>query len=67
MREYVEGLIAKYHDRGLLIDTNLLLLFVVGLFDSGLITQFKRTKQFVPEFRAACRSKCPLFAAMDYT
>lgn len=38
-----------YSGRGLLIDTNLLLLFFVGLHDRRSIPQFKRTQQFVPE------------------
>jgi len=35
--------------RGLLVDTNLFLLYGVGLFDKNLITQFKRTNKYTIE------------------
>lgn len=41
--------IAKYRAKGVLIDSNLLLLLVVGSVDRDLITRFKRTKQFLVE------------------
>ena len=42
-------LIEKYASRGVLVDTNILLLFVVGAFDRELIPRFKRTSHFAPE------------------
>src|SRR5579884_1086932 len=38
------ALIQKYRRKGLLVDSNLLLLFLVGSFDSSLIEKFKRTR-----------------------
>lgn len=40
--------INAYKDKGLLIDTNLLLLFFVGLHNRKSIQRFKRTIQFTP-------------------
>jgi hypothetical protein len=40
MRDHVEQLFARYRTRGVLIDANLLLLFVVGLLDPHQITSF---------------------------
>jgi len=45
----IKRVIAVYRDKGVLIDANLLVLFVVGLFDKRLISNFKHTKQFTPE------------------
>jgi len=41
--------ITAYKEKGLLIDTNLLLLFFVGLHDQQSIQRFKRTLQFTPD------------------
>ncbi len=43
MPDYVDQLLLRYRTRGLLVDTNLLLLYVVGLCDPGHISSFKRT------------------------
>lgn len=40
---------AAYRDKGLLIDTNILLLFFVGLQSRKSIQGFKRTQHFTPE------------------
>jgi hypothetical protein len=49
--EYINGLIASYKTKGLLVDTNLLLLYLVGAFDPERIPRFKRTMAFtVDEF-----------------
>ena len=45
----VQVLLAKYRTRGILIDTNILLLYLVGLVNRERIPRFKRTKQFIPE------------------
>lgn len=39
-------LIAKYASRGILVDTNILLLYFVGTTNRNRIERFKRTKQF---------------------
>lgn len=49
MLDLVNTLIQKYHKKGLLIDTNILLLYFVGLYDTNLILNFKRTRQFAIE------------------
>lgn len=40
---------ARYSGRGLLLDTNIALLLVVGNHDPGMLTTFKRTAKFLPE------------------
>ena len=42
-------LIAKYYTKGILIDTNILLLYLVGAVNRARITKFKRTAQFIGE------------------
>ncbi|MBM4257679.1 MAG: hypothetical protein FJ147_17530 [Deltaproteobacteria bacterium] len=49
MNESLPQLISRYRQAGLLIDTNILLLYFVGRFDSALIPRFKKTQQFVVE------------------
>jgi len=44
MTDNFQKLIVKYRLKGILLDTNLLLLLFVGLVDSGLVDDFKRTK-----------------------
>lgn len=44
MADWVHQLICSYAPRGLLIDTNVLLLYFVGFFDQRLIEKFKRTQ-----------------------
>jgi hypothetical protein len=43
---YYEQLIGAYRERGILVDSGLLLLLFVGLCDRGRIQTFKRTKMF---------------------
>lgn len=51
-----EDVLARYSRRGILIDTNILLLLLIGLFDRRLIGQFKRTRIFATEdFDLLCR------------
>ena len=45
----LESLLRKHASNGLLIDTNLLLLFLVGLYDRSYIDSFKRTRQYTAE------------------
>jgi hypothetical protein len=49
MIEDIGNLIARYARRGILIDTNILLLYFIGSFDPDLISRFKRTVQFTVE------------------
>jgi hypothetical protein len=41
--------VAGYRNRWLLIDTNLLLLYVVGTADRRIVQRHKRTRQFAPD------------------
>jgi len=47
--DYFGELIKKYKSKGILIDSNLLLLLFIGLYDQDLIARFKRTKKYVKE------------------
>ena len=42
-------LLSKYLQKGILVDTNILLLFFVGLTNPDRISRFKRTQQFIRE------------------
>ena len=42
-------LIERYQSKGILVDSNLLLLYFVGLHDSTMIQRFKRTKVYAPK------------------
>ena len=48
MLEHVDQLLSHYRRRGLLVDANLLLLYVVGLIDVRQITTFGRTDTYEP-------------------
>jgi rRNA-processing protein FCF1 len=39
----------RYRSRGILVDTNILLLYFVGKFNRDQVPKFKRTNQFTPE------------------
>ena len=45
----IEFLLKKHRGGNILLDTNVLLLYVVGRHDRDLISRFKRTNNFVPE------------------
>jgi hypothetical protein len=45
----VDGLINKHRGTGLFIDTNLLLMYLVGQTNRDRIPIFKRTRQHTPE------------------
>jgi rRNA-processing protein FCF1 len=49
MKDLIKKLISRYHQKGILIDTNILLLFLVGSVNKERITKFNRTQQFIPE------------------
>lgn len=49
---YIEELVSRYQHKGLLVDTNLLLLYFIGAQDPDRIPRHKRTMAFtVDEFR----------------
>ncbi|MBA4114927.1 MAG: hypothetical protein H0X71_00460 [Rubrobacter sp.] len=43
MDQYAEHLIGRYRSAGVLVDTNLLLLYFIGRYDQGLIERWGRT------------------------
>jgi hypothetical protein len=45
----LERLIRRHQQSGILVDTNILVLAVVGSANRDLIARFKRTQQFLPE------------------
>lgn len=49
MIEHIRQLIARYAQHGIFVDTNILLLYLIGCFDPDLISRFKRTRQFTAE------------------
>jgi len=49
MKEHIRSLFAKYKQRGILIDTNILLLWFVGNVNPGRISQFNRTEKFLTQ------------------
>lgn len=46
---YLNELISNYRNKGILIDTNILLLYFIGSYNKSLIQRFKRTNQYIPE------------------
>src|SRR5690242_21168586 len=46
MSDHIGRLARKYKDKGVLLDTNLLLLFVIGSYRRDIISEFKRTAQY---------------------
>jgi len=46
MNEYLLQLLTKYKEKGILVDTNILLLYLVGSLDINLIRNFSRTAMF---------------------
>ena len=51
----IESLIPKYANKGLLIDTNILLLYLVGAYNPGLLARASGTFQYTEEdFTALC-------------
>jgi len=44
--EYLEGLIRKHRSAGVVTDTNLLLVLLIGLCDRKMIEKFKRTQKY---------------------
>lgn len=46
MKKDLKQLLSRYRSIGILLDTNLLLLYLIGLFDPDRIERFKRTEKF---------------------
>jgi rRNA-processing protein FCF1 len=49
MKDYIRSLFQTYKQEGILIDTNILLLWFVGTVNRRRISQFNRTEKFLPE------------------
>ena len=49
MREYYQALLDSHKASGILLDSNILLLYCLGAVDPSQIPKFKRTQQFVVE------------------
>lgn len=49
MKEYINNLFNKYRKKGVVVDTNILLLWFVGSVNRSRISQFNRTEKFAPE------------------
>ena len=49
MSKHAISLLQRYRSRGILVDTNILLLHFVGSFDRSLISRFKRTQSYTVE------------------
>ncbi|MDY7005349.1 MAG: hypothetical protein SWX82_15810 [Cyanobacteriota bacterium] len=49
MRDYIRKLFGKYKQKGVIVDTNILLLFFVGSVNKKRISKFNRTEQLLPE------------------
>lgn len=47
--DYFHYLVSKYLNKGIILDTNLLLLYLIGLFNPALIQKFKRTDKYSNE------------------
>lgn len=67
MIEYVVSLVNKHRKSGVLVDTNLLLLYFVGSFNQEEIPKFKRTKQFAIEDYATLHDFLALFKTIVTT
>lgn len=49
MKDFLKSLFSRYRRQGVLIDTNILLLYFVGTVNRERISQFNRTEKFTPE------------------
>ncbi len=49
MKQHIKTLLAKYRTQGILLDTNLLLVFCIGTINPQYIPQFKRTRAYLAE------------------
>lgn len=47
--DYFNEIFSRYRNKGILIDSNLLLLYFIGKYNKTLIQRFKRTQKYVTE------------------
>ena len=47
--DYFNEIFSNYRNKGILIDSNLLLLYFIGKYNKTLIQRFKRTQKYVTE------------------
>jgi len=47
--EAVEHILDRFASKGVLVDTNLLLVYLIGTFDRSFLQRFARTKAYTPE------------------
>lgn len=65
MRDHLEQLLAGHRTEGVLVDTNLLLLYVFGIQDPHRIQRFSRTDTFTKDdFDLLCRFLTPFETAV---
>ncbi len=49
MKDLIRSLFGQYRQKGILVDTNILLLWFVGTVNRSRISKFNRTEKFIPE------------------
>lgn len=49
MKDLIRSLFWQYRQKGILVDTNILLLWFVGTVNRSRISKFNRTEKFIPE------------------
>lgn len=49
MIDYAKSLFERYYRKGIIVDTNILLLYFIGQYNKELIPRFKRTSQFTSD------------------
>lgn len=55
MIDYINALINKYSSNGIIIDTNIMLVYIVGTYDVKYIPDFKRTSKYcADDYRFVC-------------
>lgn len=67
MTNYLDDLVNRHHTEGVCLDTNILLLHVVGAVSRDAVTTFKRTRQFLPEDYDVAARFISLFAHVVVT
>lgn len=67
MSDTAEEVISAYATKGLLIDSHIALLFVIGLHDKALIPRFKRTQTYTPEDFDILAILFPMFSRVMVT
>lgn len=65
--DYYSEMLARYKSKGLLVDSNLLLLLLVGLLDPNRIERFKRTQAFDVDAFELLKRIVELFATVVTT